>query len=220
MTMGNVITLETGSPRDAKRPEMSRYEEWERQHLKEEASRAELFLKLPLDVMASKMYLGFVGTTEAQVWNLLCAYIRRGPSVDLGNDYYEEYYLKQKKLVSRWNQNIIAEKIGLSKNSKGCISRAITRLAEDWKFITIHKEQSYQKTRNLYELGYWEIVPGEDRPVETLYLVERIRELDADLANKKVDKAYTPEEYAASDTAPLFGDTKGSVGAENAEQRG
>lgn len=76
-------------------------------------------------------------------------------SCGLANKLYEEYFLEQRKLVARWDQEMIAEHLGLSRKSKGYISTLLRRLEQKWKVIKREKIPSYNSHKiNVYELGY------------------------------------------------------------------
>lgn len=134
-------------------------------------------LRIGNDILRSKMFGKFMLTKEASVWFHLCGWIIRGKmsSCGLGKKLYEDYYLGQRKLVARWDQELIAEHIGLSKKSKGYVSKLLTKLEDDWNAIKIIKIPSYKShSINVYELGYI-----DDNNRELLYLMTELREREA-----------------------------------------
>jgi len=130
-------------------------------------------LRIHTELLKSKPFGQFIRTKEAAIWFNLCGWIIRGPLSDcgLGKKLYEEFYIGQKKLVARWDQDILAEHVGLSRKSKGYISRLLKRLEGYWTVIKIIKIPSYQLQKiNVYELGY--INESGD---ENLYLLTELR---------------------------------------------
>lgn len=114
-------------------------------------------LRIENDILRSKIFGQFILTREAAIWFYLCGWIIRGrmSSCGLANKLYEEYFLEQRKLVARWDQEMIAEHLGLSRKSKGYISTLLRRLEQKWKVIKREKIPSYNSHKiNVYELGY------------------------------------------------------------------
>ncbi len=134
-------------------------------------------LRIPYDLMRSVHFGKFMLTKESAVWFNLCAWIVRGQmgSCGLGKKLYEDYYLGKKKLVAHWDQDKIAEHIGLSPTSRGYISRMLTRLEQEWNAIVrIPMKSNHGNTIYIYEMGcVW-----KDR--EIIYLFKELwaRELD------------------------------------------
>jgi len=130
-------------------------------------------LRVENDILRSKAFGQFALTREAAIWFYLCGWIIRGRmnSCGLANKLYEDFFLEQRKLVARWDQELIAEHLGFSKNSKGHISRLLRRLEHKWKVIKQYKIPSYNSHKiNVYELGY---IDSKDR--EWLYLTLEFR---------------------------------------------
>jgi hypothetical protein len=130
--------------------------------------RSPSHLRIDNDILRSKAFGQFLFTKEAAIWFYLCGWIIRGRmnSCGLANKLYEDFFVEQRKLVARWDQELIAEHLELSRNSKGYISRLIGKLEHKWKVIKQIKIPSYNSHKiNIYELGY---IDSEGR--ELLYL--------------------------------------------------
>ena len=109
-----------------------------------------------------------------------------------GKRIYEEFYLKKKKIVARWDQKDIAVNLGYSENSKGYISRMLNRLESKWGVIKKIKIPSYQNHHlNLYEFGYI-----DDHGNEVLHFNTVFRKLVVEerLKRFKPDAVVSPEE--------------------------
>jgi hypothetical protein len=114
-------------------------------------------LRIENDILRSKVFGQFARSKEAAIWFHLCGWIIRGEmnSCGLAKKLYEDFFLEQRKLVARWDQDLIAEHLGLSKKSKGYISRLLRKLEHKWKVIKRIKIPSYNSHKiNVYELGY------------------------------------------------------------------
>ena len=70
-------------------------------------------LRIDNDILRSKAFGQFALTKEAAIWFHLSGWIIRGQmsSCGLGKKLYEDFYLGQRKLVARWDQEMIAEAI-------------------------------------------------------------------------------------------------------------
>ena len=135
-------------------------------------------LRIYNQILRSKEFGQFILAKEAAVWFHLCGWVIRGKmnSCGLAKKLYEDFYLGQRKLVARWDQDMIAEHIGLSKKSKGYVSTLLTKLEKDWNAIKIIKIPSYKSHYiNVYELGYID----EDEH-EVLYLMGELSKRNAD----------------------------------------
>jgi len=147
-------------------------------------------LRIDNEMLRSKVFGQFALTKEAAVWFHLCGWIIRGQmsSCGMGKKLYEDYYIKRRKLVARWDQKIIAEHLGLSKKSKGYISRLLRKLEEEWQVIKRIKIPSYSSHKiNVYELGYI-----DDGGTERLHLVVKFRKLEVErrlAENYQIEKA-------------------------------
>ena len=135
-------------------------------------------LRITHEILQSPEWGLFIRTKEAAVWFLLCGCIIRGRMSNhgLGKKLFEDYYVAQNKLVARWDQEQIAEKLGYKKSSKGYISSLTKKLEEEWKAIKCLKISPYNKHYiNVYELGY---VKSDGREVIYLFqeLFKRINE--------------------------------------------
>lgn len=133
-------------------------------------------LRIDNEILRSKLYAKFMWTREAAVWFYLCSWIIRGEMSNhgLGKKLYEDFYLNQRKLVARWDQEKIAEHFGIS--SKGYISRLLKKLDKDWDIIKTVKIQSYNSHQiNVYVLGY---IDGLG--CEHLYFTQKFRKHIAD----------------------------------------
>ena len=70
---------------------------------------------------------------------------------------------------------MIAEHLGLSKNSKGYISRLLRKLEAEWKVVKRTKIPSYNSHKiNVYELGYI-----DDNGHELLHLMVEFKRREA-----------------------------------------
>ena len=134
-------------------------------------------LRIDSDILRSKVFGQFALTKEAAIWFHLCGWIIRGQmnSCGLAKKLYEDFYLKQRKLVARWDQEMIAEHLGLSKKSKGYISRLLGKLEKEWEVIMRTKIPSYNSHKiNVYELGYI-----DDNGQELLHLMVEFKRREA-----------------------------------------
>jgi len=128
-------------------------------------------LRIANEILRSKAFGQFSRTNEASVWFYLNGWIIRGEmnTCGLAHKLYKEFYLGQKKLVARWDQEKIAEHLGYSQKSKGYISTLVRKLEKEWKIIKTVKVPSYNSHKlNVYELGYI-----DDDGTEHLYFTER-----------------------------------------------
>ena len=135
-------------------------------------------LRIDNEMLRSKVFGQFALTKEAAVWFHLCGWIIRGQmsSCGLGKKLYEDYYIKRRKLVARWDQEIIAEHLGFSKKSNGYISRLLKKLEKEWNVIERIKIPSYSSHKiKVYELGYL-----DDGGTERLHLVVKFRKLEVE----------------------------------------
>ena len=141
--------------------------------MSEKDRKRDSHLRIDNDILRSKVFGQFALTKEAAIWFHLCGWIIRGQmnSCGLGKKLYDDFYLSQRKLVARWDQEMIAEHLGLSKNSKGYISKLLGKLENEWKIIKRTKIPSYNSHKiNVYELGYI-----ENNGRELLYLTIEFR---------------------------------------------
>ena len=132
-------------------------------------------LRIANEILRSKAFSKFVGSKEASVWFYLNSWIIRGQmnTCGLASKLYKEFYLGQKKLVARWDQEKIAEHLGYSQKSKGYISTLVRKLEKEWKIVKTVKVPSYNSHKlNVYELGYI-----DDDGTEHLYFTERFLKL-------------------------------------------
>ena len=136
------------------------------------------FLKLELSILRSRAFSEFIRSPEASIWFYLYGYTVRGKisSNGLGKRIYEEFYLKKKKIVARWDQRDIAINLGYSQKSKGYISRLLNELEKKWGLIKKIKIPSHNGHHlNLYEFGYI-----DDQGNEVLYFNTVFRKLVAE----------------------------------------
>lgn len=115
----------------------------------------ENYLRLDLKILRSKAFKDFIRSPEAPIWFYLYGYTIRGQlsSCGFGKKLYEDFYLKKKKIVARWDIKDIARNLGYKSN--GHVSNLIDRLEKKWGIIKKKRMPSYgNHYLNVYEFGY------------------------------------------------------------------
>ena len=131
-------------------------------------------LMLPQRLLKNSHFLNWVGSKEGGAWFSLCGKIVRKKNVySLPNLVYDEFYSKG-KLATGWRLTALAKTLGYPEESKGNVSKWISKLVE--KDLVKKRYVVWNKKRTLiYELGY--IDPETNS--EILYLFEYFTKIEA-----------------------------------------
>ena len=129
------------------------------------------FLMFPQSVGKIPEYQRWRGTARGSIASYLIMFIIRGGSQNpITNKIFEDFYLDQKLLVTRFSDDDLAKRLGYK--GKKSISGYLKTLEQEGIFKVGHMYWNNTKVK-LYNLGYYTYDDSESGYSETLYVYKK-----------------------------------------------